>query len=507
MRGEQALKNLLCNVLLQVVVAVSGLVLPRFYLEVYGSTLNGMISSVTQFMSYLSLVEAGISAATIVGLYGPLAEHNISDINGVLAATKKFYNQTGQIYIILVLLLTILYPLLINGQVDSFTVRCIVFILSSSNLIDYLFLGKYRVLLSADQKGYVIAITQIVGTILNTVISVIMIKTGFSIVSVKFLATLIYMLRSVYIYGYVKKNYPYLNLNVTPNTKAISQRWAALVHQIAGVALNNTNLVIMTFFGGVNSLIEISIYTIYQMVANLLITVISSISNALGPSFGEVLYRKEEDTLRNAYSNFEFIFYIFLFIAYTCMGLLYIPFIRIYTCNITDGNYNQPLMAMLFTLIGIIQNIRIPGITLICAAGHYSNTRGRAITEAVINIVLALFLVGKYGTIGVLIATLFAFVYSMIHVLWYNNKYILTGTIRNTLIRLIRNILITIVYSYFASQVIAFDAINGYLSWFITAIEIGVSFTTLIVCINLLFEKEQGVMIAKRMKGIINKKK
>lgn len=152
MRGEQALKNLLCNVLLQVVVAVSGLVLPRFYLEVYGSTLNGMVSSVTQFMSYLSLVEAGISAATIVGLYGPLAEHNISDINGVLAATKKFYNQTGQIYIILVLLLTILYPLLINGQVDSFTVRCIVFILSSSNLIDYLFLGKIQGIIKCGPK-------------------------------------------------------------------------------------------------------------------------------------------------------------------------------------------------------------------------------------------------------------------------------------------------------------------------------------------------------------------
>lgn len=95
----------------------------------------------------------------------------------------------------------------------------------------------------------------------------------------------------------------------------------------------------------------------------------------------------------------------------------------------------------------------------------------------------------------------------MIHVLWYNNKYILTGTIRNTLIRLIRNLLITIAYSYFASRVIAFDTISGYLNWFVTAIEIGVSFTTLIVCINLFFEKEQGEMIMKRMRGIINKKK
>lgn len=63
LRVQQALKNLICNVLLQVVTAISGLILPRLYLQIYGSALNGMVSSATQFMSYLSLVEAGISAA------------------------------------------------------------------------------------------------------------------------------------------------------------------------------------------------------------------------------------------------------------------------------------------------------------------------------------------------------------------------------------------------------------------------------------------------------------
>ena len=74
MRVQQALKNLICNVLLQVVTAISGLILPRLYLQIYGSALNGMVSSATQFMSYLSLVEAGISAASIVGLYTPLSQ-------------------------------------------------------------------------------------------------------------------------------------------------------------------------------------------------------------------------------------------------------------------------------------------------------------------------------------------------------------------------------------------------------------------------------------------------
>ena len=69
MRGRQAMKNVTANLLLQLVTAASGLILPRFYLLAYGSAMNGMVSSVGQFMSYLMLVEAGVGSATAVALY------------------------------------------------------------------------------------------------------------------------------------------------------------------------------------------------------------------------------------------------------------------------------------------------------------------------------------------------------------------------------------------------------------------------------------------------------
>ena len=64
MRGRQAMKNVTANLLLQLVTAASGLLLPRFYLLAYGSAMNGMVSSVGQFMSYLTLVEAGVGSAS-----------------------------------------------------------------------------------------------------------------------------------------------------------------------------------------------------------------------------------------------------------------------------------------------------------------------------------------------------------------------------------------------------------------------------------------------------------
>ena len=51
MRGKQALKNMVASLLLQVIVLLSGLILPRFILEAYGSSVNGMITSVNQFFN------------------------------------------------------------------------------------------------------------------------------------------------------------------------------------------------------------------------------------------------------------------------------------------------------------------------------------------------------------------------------------------------------------------------------------------------------------------------
>ena len=175
MRSKSALKNILANLILQITAAISGLILPRFFIIAYGSTMNGMIVSVTQFISYMALVEAGVSAASIVGLYKPLADNNIVEVNRILSATKRFYYRSGIFYIALLVILVAAYPLLVKNQIDEGLTRFMIIILASSNIVDYFFLGKYKVLLMANQKGYVIMLAQTLGTALNAVITVILI--------------------------------------------------------------------------------------------------------------------------------------------------------------------------------------------------------------------------------------------------------------------------------------------------------------------------------------------
>ena len=51
-------------------------------------------------------------------------------------------------------------------------VRTMILVLASSTLVDFFFLGKYRVLLTANQRGYVVAVIQSVGTVVNMAVSI-----------------------------------------------------------------------------------------------------------------------------------------------------------------------------------------------------------------------------------------------------------------------------------------------------------------------------------------------
>lgn len=129
MRTKRVVLNLMSNVLLQVVAAVINFILPRLFMTTYGSATNGLVSSIKQFLSYLKIVEAGVGSASIVALYKPLAQRDKDQINGILSATNLFYRRSGYVFVGLVAILAICYPLIVGDEVNPRTAFYMVLIL------------------------------------------------------------------------------------------------------------------------------------------------------------------------------------------------------------------------------------------------------------------------------------------------------------------------------------------------------------------------------------------
>lgn len=504
MRNKQAFKNMLSTMILQVVVAITGLLLPRFFIMGYGSAMNGMISSITQFLSYLSLVEAGISAASMVELYSPLHKRNEKEVNEVLSATKSFYYRSGILYGILLLCLVIIYPTLIHDQIDTSVVRWLIVVMAASNLMDYFFIGKYKVLVTADQRMYVLNIIQAIATIFNVVITIILIQMGYNIVLVKLVATAAYILRAVFIYSYVKKNYGYLDFNVKSKKPLLTQRWDALFHQLVGTIVNSSDMILLTLLGGKTALLEISVYYLYNLVGTSLTNFFGAFSSGLTSGFGSLISENRKDSLKTAYSNYEFIYYIFLFTCYTCMWILLIPFVTLYTKNVHDINYARPGVAILFVLVGFVQNVRLPSLTMILASGHYKQTKYSAFFEALIKIVVSVLLVKNLGIIGLLIGSLCSYTYRSIDVIIYNSRNIVTKISKKTLMRVSRNALFSLLLISIVN-IFPYNASGSWLNWVLYAMIVGVFSLCAIVIFNCLIEQDQFKKTLERVKGIVSK--
>lgn len=506
MRTKQAFTNAIFSLFLQLTLAISGLIVPRFFIAVYGSAINGLVSSISQFITYMSLVEAGVGAAGTVALYGPLADSDTKRINGILSATRSFYLRSGLIFLGLVMGLVALYPLLVNNEIQDVSfIRIMIIVLSVNGLVDYFFLGKYRVLLLADQKGYVIYGVQIIGTIIMTAVCIWQIHIGCSALLVKGTAAIIYIFRSLAVILYVKTKYPKVNFKVPPHKDAFNQRNAALLHQIVGVIANNAAVILLTVLVKKDALAEVSVYSVYNLVFYSLSSLLNAIFNGLTPSFGQVISKNEDETLKRSYSSYEFLMFLIIFICYICMAVLLYPFIKLYSTDFTDGvNYLRWELVALFSLAGILQAIRIPGLTIICAAGHYKETQSRAILELIISLVVSISLTSFLGIVGVASGLCASYLYRSFDVIVYTAKYFVKGTLKQSLLRLLRNLFVAAI-SILGGLYLIPQNTDSWLVWLIGAVALALASAILLVLINFIFEPKEIKNIFALAKNVLQK--
>lgn len=440
MRSKSSMYNLLAAMMLQVISLIIGIILPRVMLMTFGSEINGLVSSIKQFISYLTLVEAGLAGACIYSLYKPLADKNYREINGILSGAKKFYNRSGMIFSGLALGLAIIFPSIAKSEsVSDFTIIILVLILGINGSLEFFSMGKYRSLLTADQKSYVISIIQAIGQVVNCIVIVVMALNKYNIVIVQLVATTSYIIRSILFSQYVKNKYKFVDFNVEPSRTALHQRWDVLFHQIGGMVIFNSPIAFITFFC---TLMEVSVYTVYNMVFSGISGVVGIFNSGLMAGIGHIISTGDNTSLQRIYKEYECGYYMMVTWLYSCAYILILPFINIYTKGVTDTNYMRSELATAFVIIGILNTLRVPQSTVVNAAGHFKQTRYRAMTEIIINLVASLVLVNYLGMIGVLLGSMCSYTYRTLDFIIYAPKHITKLTVMETLMRILRMIIL-----------------------------------------------------------------
>ena len=486
MRSKKAIINTITNLLSQIITIVVGFIIPRIMISHFGSEVNGLLSSINQFLGYITLLESGFGPVVKATLYKPIANKNKKEIEEILKSSEKFFRNIAKIFIVYIIALCFLFPLLVKSNFSYIYTVSLIIILSLSTFAEYYFGMTYRLYLQAEQKTYIITVIQIITYVLNALLIIVFVKLNMSIHLVKLLSALIFILRPLLQNLYIKKKYK-INLKQANSEYKIKQKWDGLAQHIAFVIHKNTDVTVLSIFG---NLTLVSIYTVYNMVVSGINNIITSFSSGITSGFGDMIAKGEKENLNSRFKMYEAFYFSIAAVLYTSTIILIVPFVEIYTKGITDANYVQKLFGYLLVISELIWAIRLPYSSLVLAAGHFKQTMRGAWIESISNIIISVALVNVFGIVGVAIGTIVSMLIRTIEYIYHANKYILErhllANLKNIIILCVEIVLIYIIVKY-----VPMVENTSYINWIINSVIVFIISTIIIFALNAIIFKNE----------------
>lgn len=499
-RKRQLFYNTISSLIFQLTTIICGFILPRLILTAFGSEVNGLVNSIIQFLGIISFLELGVGAVVQSTLYKPLAEKNYKDVSKIISSANRFFSRLGIILFIYVIFLIVIFPFFVEKKFDFWYTTTLIMAISISSFAQYFFGIVNRLLLNADQRGYVQYIAQTIAVIGNAVSCFILINLGVGIQVVKLTTSTIYLLQPMVVFFYVKKNYQ-IDKKVKYTEEPITQKWNGVAQHVAAIVLDGTDTIVLTLFA---TLEDVSIYSVYYLVVNGVKQLFMSLTKGVESLMGELWAKQELKELNKFFSWFEWIIHMGTIFIFGVTSVLVIPFIEIYTRGIHDANYIQCAFAFLLVMAHAGHCLRLPYSTLIMAAGHYKQTQNNFIIAAILNVVISVLTVKRFGLIGVAIGTLVAMLYQTIWMAIYVSKNLINRPIGI----FVKQILIDIITWGVGVLVTKMIVMRGesFIEWTILAVKDAVVWIVILIGINFIFYKTKMLELIHKIIVRKNKK-
>lgn len=419
--AKKGVFNVICGFGGQIITIIMGIFIPWLVLKNFGSEVNGLLNSSTQIFAYFSLFEAGVGVAALQALYAPVANDDRRQISGIMAATHQFYQKAGGFYALAVVIVSIGYGLVVKTEIPYWTIFGVILFGGLGNCLNFLYQGKYKILLQAEGYTYVVSNITTLVTVLMNLAKAGLILAGFNVLTIQMSYFLINIVQMLIYHAYIKGHYGWIDLKMEPNQEAISQKNATLVHQVSSLIFFNTDILLLTVI--VQDLKVVSVYSMYIMIVNMVTTLIQQVSSGFDFRLGQI-YNTDYKQYLVWHHIFEIFYMVLTFSAMTVLYIFLLPFMRLYTEG-SDMNYIHREYPLLFIIVPLLMYGRLAANNLINYAGHFRKTQWRAVAESVINILVSIIGIWKFGIAGALMGTIAASLYRTNDMILYVYRHLL----------------------------------------------------------------------------------
>ena len=408
LRSEYSILNIITGFGGYFINTVMGYICRMVFVRCLSAEYLGVNGLFTNILSMLSLAELGIGGAIGFALYKPLAEDDKDKITTLMKFYAKAYKIIGCVVAVVGLMMMPFLKVIITNQPDIKENLYIIYLIYLFNTSSTYFFSYRSALLTAAQRNYIVLGINYAVTTLQSIIQIPILLITHNYMLYLCVQTIGIVVNNVIVSWKARKDYPFITNKTSKKLNAHEKKGlfvnvkALTINKLCTILVNNTDNIVLTYFGG---LISVGVASNYIILINTLSSLTTQLFNSLTASVGNL---NAIESSERKYSFFKSLnlsnFWIFgwgaIGIAFVSGDLVKLCFGDQYVLDISI----PLILSANFYIVGM-QN----------AVYAYKNTMGLfrygqylLLLTASINLVLDFVLGNTMGIFGIFLATLIA---------------------------------------------------------------------------------------------------
>lgn len=408
-RINNSIKNFSTGFLTQMIQMLLGFVTRTVfirYLSVEYLGVNGLFSNI---LMLLSIAELGVGSAIMYALYKPISDKSEAEISALLNFYKKTYIK---IAIIITIIGLLFFPFL-NYIIKEPSITIskdinIIYLIFLLNTVSAYFFSYKISLFHADQRSHVVSKYTVFFVVLQNVFQIVILLFFQNFIIYLLIQFFFQLGSNYYISNLVDQYYPFLKKHKnhkldkkTEESIYANIKSTALI-KIGGMAVNNTDNLILNYFSG---LIMVGFFSNYVLLLGLVSGVIMQVFTSLTASVANVNAQESLEKKRTVFALINFT----NFWIYAVASVLFIVLINDFITIWIGPTFILPL----YVVIALVFNFYIYGMqnavwTFKITLGFFKQGRLLVLLTAGLNILFSFVLGNQLGLLGILIATAIA---------------------------------------------------------------------------------------------------
>ncbi|WP_455671780.1 lipopolysaccharide biosynthesis protein [Phocaeicola sp.] len=375
----------------------------KIFLNCLGADFIGLTGTLGNILGYLNLAEFGVGGAISFFLFKPIQMQDRDKINEILSVFGYLYRRIGQVILGVGIMVSLFFPLIFGRTEIGFGIIYFAFFsFLGSSLIGY-FINYRQLLLTADQKNYVVAIYFQSANIVRIVLQIFLAYTYHNLYAWVAIEFLFAVIGCVILNWKINKEYPWLHTNIAQG-KVLLQKYPDIlkntklvfIHKLKDFLLSRSDEIMVFAFV---SLKMVAFYGNYTMIVSKLSLLFTSILDGVHSGVGNLVAEGDKKNMMKVFWELMAIrHFIAGFMVFSIFFLME-PFITLWLGQ--EYVMDRWILLLMLVYLYISQSRGVIDM-FNHAHGLYADTWS-AWTELVLNVSITVVFGLKYGISGILL--------------------------------------------------------------------------------------------------------